>query len=250
MVIVTIANQKGGVGKTTTAVSLAHGFSLRGYNTLLVDLDPQGQCAAYLKMQPEPAVFELLIGTKNLPQAVRSTGRARLWLIPGDKRTASAQVLLVADGFNKAHLLGIFRNGHVDSTKLHFIVLDTAPSVGGIQEMALYAAHIIVIPAAVDYLALDGVAQIMRSVQNLQRPVPPVMRLLPTLFDETTRVSQRNLETLRQRFPTATLLPIHRAAVLREAPAVGKTIFEYDPNSRAAREYAQVVQEVLNATVR
>lgn len=246
MVIITVANQKGGVAKTTTAVSVAHGLSLRGYNVLLVDLDPQGQCASYLNMQPEPAVFELLIGTKTLPQSVRPTARDRLWLIPGDKRTASAQVLLVADGFNKAHLLGIFRNGYVDSTKLHFIVLDTAPSVGGIQEMALYAAHLIIIPAAVDYLALDGVTQIIRSIQNLQRPFPPVTRLLPTFFDETTRVSQMNLNALRQRFPTAVMPPIHRAAVLREAPAAGKTIFEYDPNSRAAREYAQVIQEVLD----
>lgn len=250
MIIITVANQKGGVAKTTTAVSLAHGLALRGYNVLLVDLDPQGHCAAYLNARPESAAFELLIGTKTLPQAVRSTGRERLWLVPGDKRTASAQVLLVADGFNKAHLLGIFRNGHVDSTKLHFIVLDTAPSVGGIQEMALYAAHILLIPAGVDYLALDGVTQVVRSVQNLQRPVPPVTRLLPTFFDETTRVSQRNLDALHHRFPSAVLPPIHRAAVLREAPAVGKTIFEYEPSSRAAREYAQVVQEVLNVTAK
>lgn len=246
MVVITVANQKGGVAKTTTAVSVAHGLALRGYHVLLVDLDPQGQCAAYLNMQPESAAFELLIGTKTLPQAVRPTARDRLWLVPGDKRTASAQVLLVADGFNKAHLLGIFRNGHMDSTRLHFVVMDTAPSVGGIQEMALYAAHILLIPAGVDYLALDGVTQIMRSIQSLQRPTPPVTRLLPTFFDETTRVSQRNLEALRQRFPTAVLPPIHRAAVLREAPAAGKTIFEYDPGSRAAREYAQVVQEVLH----
>jgi chromosome partitioning protein len=246
MVIVTVANQKGGVAKTTTAVALAHGLALWGYNTLLIDFDPQGQCAAYLGVEHESCVFNLLIGASQLPQVVRQTGRDRLWLVPGDKRTSSAQTVLVAEGYDKSLLSGILHNGYVDSSRLHFVILDTAPSVGGIQEMALFAADILLIPTAVDFLALDGVAKVLQSLQALRRPSPPLTRLLPTFFDETTKESQRNLDALRKKFPTAVLPPIHRAAVLREAPAEGKTIFEYAPKSRSAQEYMILVQEVIN----
>ncbi|MGC8947482.1 MAG: ParA family protein [Anaerolineae bacterium] len=244
MVIVAIANQKGGVGKTTTAVTLAHGLALRGYNVLLVDLDPQGQCTAYLGLAPGSGAFNLLIGS-GLSQVIQATGRDQLWLVPGDKRTSSAQTLLVAEGYDKGFLLSIL-DGYRDLPKLHFIVLDTAPSVGGIQEMALFAANVLIIPTAVDYLALDGVAKILASLQALRRPSPPLTKILPTFYDERTNESRRNLLILCQKFPAAVLRPIHRASVLREAPAEGKTIFEYDPKSRAAQEYGTLVQEVLN----
>lgn len=213
---------------------------------MLVDLDPQGQCAVYLSVEPEPAVFNLLLGVWGLEEATRPTGRDRLWLVPGNKRTASAQTVLAVEGYDKELLRHILANGRVGENKLHYVIFDTAPSVGGIQEMALYIADIVLIPAAVDYLALDGVANILQSIQALQRSEPPTTLILPTMYDERTQESQRNLKLLQEEFPHALLPSIHRATVLRECPAVGQTIFEYAPTSRAAREYSEVVNAIWN----
>ena len=142
--IITIANQKGGTGKTTTATILAHGLAVKGHQTMLCDLDPQGQCASALGLLQEPGVFNLLVGGQTLADVTRTTGRANLTLIPGDKRTATAQIVLNAEGFDLAlirrALQPALRNG------LDKVVIDTAPSVGGLQEAALFAADLIVIP--------------------------------------------------------------------------------------------------------
>ena len=136
----------------------------------------------------------------------------------------------------------------VNGDRLHYLVLDTAPSAGGLQENALFAADVLIIPSAVDHLSLEGVAEILRTLSALRRPSPPLVRILPTFYDEVTRESKANLGRLREAFGEGVLEPVHRAAVLRECPAVGATIFEHGPESRAAREYAAVVWGVLDAT--
>ena len=246
--IITIANQKGGVGKTTTAVTVAHGLALKNHNVLIVDLDPQGQCAPHLGMAQEGGVFNLLANNPRPPlrDVVRTTGRRGLYLLPGNKRTATAQTILVVEGYDRTTLARIFAEPQFNSGRLHYIVLDTAPSVGGIQEMALYAADLIIIPTALDYLGLQGVAKILSTLKALNRPRPPVVRVLPTFYDEVTKESHRNLRLLRERFPQIVLAPIHRAVAIRECPPMGMTIFEHKPQSRAAGEYARVVWEVLN----
>jgi chromosome partitioning protein len=135
-----------------------------------------------------------------------------------------------------------------NSGRLHYILLDTAPSAGGLQEMALYAADLVVIPSAVDFLALEGVVKILDAIKRLERPHPPAVRIQPTFFDEVTRESRVNLDLLRTHFGDLVLDPIHRAAVLRECPPFSQTIFDRAPESRAAIEYANLVWEVLDAT--
>lgn len=254
---IVVANQKGGVAKTTTAVTLAHGLALKHYTVLLVDLDPQGQCASHLGLAQEGGVFNLLAGEPRPPlrDVVRTTGREGLYLLPGNKRTASAQTLLGFEGYDRAYLARLFdapRYGRPDgsplSGRLHVIVMDTAPSAGGLQEMALYAADLVILPAAVDYLALEGVGRILETLQALQRPRPPLTRILPTFYDEGTKESRTNLEALRERFGPAVLAPIHRAVALRECPPLGQTIFEHEPESRAAQEYADLVLEVMDVS--
>ncbi len=141
----------------------------------------------------------------------------------------------------------IFNTPEFNSGRLHYIVLDTAPSAGGLQEMALYAADIIVLSAAVDYLGLEGVAQILQTIKSLKRPHPPLVRIQPTFFDEVTKESAINLTGLQKQFGQVVLDPIHRAVALRECPPLGKTIFDHRPNCRAATEYANLVWEVINA---
>jgi len=248
MVIVAVANQKGGVGKTTTACTLAHGLALKNCNTLLVDLDPQGQCASHLGMDREDGVFGLLVNGPALRDVVRTTGRGNLWLLPGSKRTKTAESVMVMERRGVGTLAAILTE-RVNGDRLHYLVLDTAPSAGGLQENALFAADVLIVPSAVDHLSLEGVAEILKTLKALRRSSPPLVRILPTFFDEVTRESRTNLGRLREAFGEGVVMaPVHRAAVLRECPAVGKTIFEHGPESRAAREYGAVTWGVLDAT--
>lgn len=246
MLVVTVANQKGGVAKTTTAVTLAHGLALKNYSTLLIDLDPQGQCASHLGLDQEDGVFNLLANAPPLRDVVRTTGREYLWLLPGSKRSKTAESLLAVEQRGVDTLAALLEE-RVNGGRLHFVVLDTAPSAGGLQENGLFAADLLVIPSAVDHLSLEGVREVLQTLRALKRAAPPVVRILPTFYDEVTRESQANLTRLRGTFGEALLEPIHRAAVLRECPALGRTIFEHAPESRAAREYAAVVWGVLDA---
>jgi len=246
MIVITVANQKGGVGKTTTAVTLAHGLARRNYNVLLVDLDPQGQCASLLGMDQEPGVFNLLVSSPRLRDVVRSTGREGLWLLPGNKRTETAQIVLTAESRRKDVLAQIFSSSAIDSGRLHYVVMDTAPAVGMLQANALYAADLLVLPAALDFLALEGVAEVLNTLEALQRPGAPAVRVLPTFYDQVTRESKTNLARLHEAFSGAVLTPIHRATILRECAAMGRTIFEHAPKSRAAQEYEALVQEVTD----
>ncbi len=246
MIIITVANQKGGVGKTTTAVTLAHGLALKHYNVLLVDLDPQGQCASLLGLDQEPGVFNLLVNRPPMRDVVRSTGRPGLWLLPGNKRTQTAQIIIEIEDRRIDVLARLLDSPAINSDRLHYVILDTAPAVGGLQGNALFAADILLIPSAVDFLSLEGVAEILRTLESLGRPEPPVVRVLPTFYDQVTKESRENLGQLRQTFGAAVLDPIHRATILRECAALGRTVFEHAPDSRAAREYAALVWGVIN----
>ncbi|MEJ5223007.1 MAG: ParA family protein [Anaerolineales bacterium] len=250
--IICIANQKGGVGKTTTAVSLAHGLARKGRQVLLVDLDPQGQSATALGLSPSPGVFYLLTmgsspqETAFFQSLIRFAAREGLWLMPGDQQTMAAQTVLNAQdrpvSCIRESLARLFR------PELDYIVLDTAPSVGGIQERAVWAADLVIIPTATEFLSADGTGRMVELLSVLQERKQwrgALLGVLPTFFDEQTRESKLTHETLGQTFGQSLLAPIHRATVLRECAAEGLTIFEKDPDSRAAQEYQALTDLVL-----
>ncbi len=244
---IAIANQKGGVGKTTTAVTLAHGLALRDKRVLLVDLDPQGQAATFLGLRQESGVFDLLVSKRPLADVTRSTDaneheRAGLHIVPGDKRTATAQMVLTVEGYQINAVARALAHAEAD-----YVIFDTSPSVGTLQEMALYAADWLVAPVATDYPAAEGLAGVLATMQAIEQQGGRcrLFGVLPTMHDDVTRESAAALEQLHERLADAVLPPIHRATVLRECAAEGLTIWEHAPKSRAAEEYAVLVWRVL-----
>jgi chromosome partitioning protein len=244
--IITVSNRKGGVAKTTTVITLGHGLALKGKSVLLVDVDPQGHVAPALGMEQEPGIFDLLVGRASLRNVTRQA-RPGLWLVPGNQRTNTAQTVMIAERAEDNALANVLKgsvNGGPD-----YIILDTAPSVGRLQEMALCMADLVVIPSAVDFLSSAGIADLVGGLDKLRDKgwTGAILGILPTFYDDVTKESKTNLEELKAAFGDLVLPPIHRATVLRECTAEGKTVFEFAPDSRAADEYAALVWSVLDA---
>lgn len=245
--ILTISNQKGGQGRTTTVVTLGHGLAMRGKRVLLVDTDPQGQVATFLGLRQEPGLFDLLVESQPLADVVRSADadgyrRPGLQVIPGNKRTATAQVVLVAKGFKLGCLAKTLKG-----VKADYIICDTSPFVGLLQEATIFAADWLLVPCAVDYAATEGLAGILDTLQAVKGRGGrcQLLGVIPTFYDEVTKESKKTLAQLREDFGETVWLPIHRATVLRECTAEAATIFEKMPKSRAAQEYAEVARKVL-----
>jgi chromosome partitioning protein len=252
---IAIANQKGGVGKTTTAVSLAHGLALRGKEVLLIDLDPQGQSAISLGLKAEPGAYYLLTpppgGVTTVKQWIRKA-REHLWLIPGNISTNSSQAQINAEGRPSSYIADQLRPLCKNGMGLDYVILDTAPSVGGIQERAIWASDLVLVPAATEFLAADGVRKIYEAMAKLKKEqgwLGKILGILPTFYDEQTRESRTQLDEYRKIFNELVLSPIHRTTILRECPAEGRTIFEIETVTatahRAVQEYQAVVEYVL-----
>ena len=177
---------------------------------------------------------------------VRFSGREGLYLLPGDQQTMAAQTVLNAQdkpiSAIRQSIQRFFKDG------LHYILFDTAPSVGGIQERAVWASDLVIVPTATEFLSADGVSKVLLMMSVLQEKKNwrgNLLGILPTFFDEQTRESKATMENLKERFDASVLPPIHRSTLLRECAAEGKTIFEFDPVCRAAKEYQTLTQHVL-----
>lgn len=256
--VVTITNRKGGVGKTTTAVTLAHGLALKGRRVLLVDLDPQGHvCAALGCPVTEDARFDVhcWLAEKMILRDVAARARERLWMVVGNCRTAAVERLMCIQEWQGGWLADRLRNYRASRTRLDgididVVVVDTGPSVSRLQEEALLAADLVVIPSAVDYLSNAGVADLVHGLTRMQQQEGwrgRLLGVLPTFYDDLTRESRVNLDELAATFGDLVLRAVHRATVLRTCAAEGKTIWEIDPKGRAATEYAELVWRVNDA---
>ncbi len=249
MLVLTIANQKGGVGKTTTTTTLGHYFARAGWKTLIVDLDGQGHVARTLGMEKGAGLYSLIVLGCPLAEAIRPA-RENLHVVTNDHNAERV----------KAHVAGAMMREFVLSDMLadapyHLVILDTPPSTDALHISALVAADYLLIPSLMDDLALDGVGAILTTTRALGRysgvTPPALIGILPTMFDKTTGETQANITRLAQSLGADMILPpVPRDTKIREGSAAGKTVWEYAPTCQGAVGYPNGTGKIHNSANR
>jgi chromosome partitioning protein len=252
--VLAIANQKGGVGKTTTAINLGAALAAAGERVLLIDLDPQANATSGLgldKGRVERSVYEALIGQMTLSKVITSTAWERLDLAPSAIRLAGAEIEMVGLMAREQRLrrtLSEVLSGY------DIILIDCSPSLGILTVNALTAANGILIPIQCEYLALEALGQLLNTINlirdNLNQHLT-ISGIVMTMFDARTNLSQQVVDEVRAHFPRdifETIIP--RSVRLSEAPSYGKPIFAYDPSSRGAVAYRRLADELIGRLAR
>ena len=248
--IIAVANQKGGVGKTTTSVNLAAALAVEEKKVLLVDADPQGNATSgsgVPRKQTRKTLYNLLVLNETIANVVVSTELPLLWVLPADKNLAGAEVELV-DSQNREYklkeLLGKVKDDY------DYIIIDCPPSLGLLTINGLTAANSLLVPIQCEYYALEGVTELFDTLARLRRGLNPqlvIEGLLLTMYDERTNLAAAVAQDLRDFYGSQVLRTvIPRNVRLAEAPSYGKPIILYDIRSRGAESYIQLAKEILS----
>ena len=262
--ILTVANQKGGVGKTTTTVNIAAALALQGLQVLVVDLDPQGNASTALGVEHHsevPSIYDVLIEGRPLQEVVAPVeGIAGLWCAPATIDLAGAEIELVSLVARETRLqraLDAYQTWALEhrTSRLDYVLIDCPPSLGLLTVNALVAAPEVLIPIQCEYYALEGVGQLLRNIELVKAHLNPglhVSTVLLTMYDARTRLAAQVADEVRTHF-SATVLrtTIPRSVRISEAPSYGQTVMTYDPGSTGALSYLEAAREMaLRANVR
>jgi chromosome partitioning protein len=245
---VAILNQKGGTGKTTTAVNLAAGLAERENDCLLIDTDAQGNVGVSLGVAGEKSLYHVLVDGVD-PTDASVPVRQHLDVITSDATLAAAEIWLARQHPEQRSKVMTKRLNLMSvSRRYDYVIIDCGPSLNLLNQNALSYADEVIIPVTCDYLALVGVKQVLRTIKDVERHLNHAVRIsavLPTFYDGRTRLAREVLETLQGHFKHKCLEPIRHNTRLAEAPSHRKTIFEYAPTSHGAADYNRVCDWVL-----
>jgi chromosome partitioning protein len=247
--IISIANQKGGVGKTTTAINLAASLAVLEYKTLLIDADPQANSTSGVGIDPrnvKVGIYECLMDEGNIKKAIIETETPNLYLLPSDIDLVGAELELVDQPNRNQKLKNMLSKIKDD---YDFIIIDCSPSLGLVTLNCLTASNSVVIPVQCEYFALEGMGKLLHTIKLVQTEMNEdleVEGVLLTMYDIRLRLSNQVVEEVKSHFQDMVFnTVIHRNTKLGEAPSYGKTIIMYDAAGKGAVNYLNLAREIL-----
>lgn len=253
--IIAVTNQKGGVGKTTTAINLAAGFVALGARVLIVDLDPQGNASTGLGVEAaQRAVtsYDILLEDVPVSSAVQGTVIPNLLVCPANADLASADIEMVSNEKRSFLLHDALRDRDIDSLNLDYILIDCPPSLNLLTVNALCAAHSVLIPLQAEFFALEGLSQLMLTIRTVRESANPNLRIegvLLTMYDGRNNLSQQVENDVRQTLGElvfTTMIP--RNVRVSEAPSYALPVLSYDPSSKGSEAYRALAHEIAMRT--
>lgn len=252
--VISVVNQKGGVGKTTTTISLGACLAMRGKKVLIVDLDPQGNATSgygFDKSSLESSVYDVLVNDASIDEVIQSTNRKNIDMCPTNIDLAGAEVELVS-AMSRETIL----KRAIDSVleRYDFVLIDCPPSLGLLTLNALAASTGVLVPIQGEYYALEGLTQLIDTINLVKKHLNPkigIFGVVITMFDGRTQLTRQVTEEVHKYFGEKVFKTyIPRNVRLAEAPSYGKTIVEYDPKSKGGKAYASLSLEVIKRSNR